>query len=90
MIFRVKPEASTWECAISSTAAGRMYQGMEYTGFLFDTSSKIELYSHALFIILSKFILYFFFLYEPWCSVSVISLQHRMVLFAVWLGHHNG
>ena len=25
-----------------------MYQGVEYTGFIFDTSSKIVLYSHAL------------------------------------------
>ena len=33
---------------MSSTAAGRMYQGNEYNGFLYDAKSRIELYNHAL------------------------------------------
>ena len=48
LFLRAKTGTSTWSYAVSSTAAGRMYQGMEYNGFLFDASSKIKLHSSAL------------------------------------------
>lgn len=36
-----------WKCVVSK-AAGRMYQAVEYNGFLYDTSQQIELKSSAL------------------------------------------
>ncbi|XP_033754676.1 endonuclease/exonuclease/phosphatase family domain-containing protein 1-like [Pecten maximus] len=36
-----------WKCVVSK-AAGRMYQALEYNGFLYDTSQQIELKSSAL------------------------------------------
>lgn len=36
-----------WQCSVSK-AAGRMYQSLEYNGFLYDTSQGVELKSSAL------------------------------------------
>uniref|UniRef100_H2YKC7 Endonuclease/exonuclease/phosphatase domain-containing protein n=1 Tax=Ciona savignyi TaxID=51511 RepID=H2YKC7_CIOSA len=45
-IERLRPY-STWKSSVSSTAAGKMYQGSEYSGFLWD-NSVVDLYSSAL------------------------------------------
>ncbi|XP_064640427.1 endonuclease/exonuclease/phosphatase family domain-containing protein 1-like [Lineus longissimus] len=37
----------SWKCAVSD-ATGRMYQGNEYNGFLYDTSNGLELFSAEL------------------------------------------
>jgi len=47
-VQRFKGSRGPWKCAVSSTAAGQMYQASEYNGFLWDASASITLYSHSL------------------------------------------
>nr|CAB3241128.1 endonuclease/exonuclease/phosphatase family domain-containing protein 1-like [Phallusia mammillata] len=47
-IQRIRSRSGLWKCSVSATAAGKMYQGMEYSGFLWNEGSEITLYSSSL------------------------------------------
>lgn len=47
-VSKWKGPKGQWECIVSPSPIGRMFQGVEYAGFLYDTDQEVSLLSSSL------------------------------------------